>query len=57
MPFDPLPDPSVGSDLSLPLDPFVQPFEQAWQAGTRPAIDDYLPADAALRPAGCGNWC
>jgi serine/threonine protein kinase len=31
------------------IDAFVQPFENAWQAGGRPAIDDYLPAGGPLR--------
>src|SRR5262249_62118431 len=36
---------------SLPLDHFVEPFEQAWQTGRRPPLDDFLPDEPALRHA------
>jgi hypothetical protein len=35
----------------LLIDAFVQPFEQAWQRGGRPAIDDFLPRDSPDRLA------
>ena len=31
------------------VDAFARPFEQAWQDGGRPAIDDFLPKDGSLR--------
>jgi serine/threonine protein kinase len=33
------------------IDPFVQRFEKAWQSGTPPAIDDFLPKDGPDRLA------
>lgn len=49
-----IPDRPVGSLPSSNwswLRPFVERFEQAWQRGERPAIEDCLPADAAGRLA------
>jgi serine/threonine-protein kinase len=31
------------------LERVVERFERAWQAGSRPALDDYLPANATMR--------
>src|SRR5947207_13772666 len=33
----------------LPLESAVKRFVNAWRQGTRPAINDYLPADDPLR--------
>src|SRR5262249_11219571 len=31
------------------VDAFVQPFEEAWQKGGEPSIDDFLPKDGPMR--------
>ena len=36
---------------SREVDRWVRRFESAWQAGKRPAIENYLPPEAALRSA------
>jgi hypothetical protein len=33
------------------IDAFVKRFEEAWQKGGRPAIDDFLPVEGPDRPA------
>jgi serine/threonine protein kinase len=38
-----------GRNGCLDLESFLQAFEDAWQGGQRPALDDYLPAAAELR--------
>src|SRR5438132_12505112 len=36
-------------ELWQEMDPFVQRFEEAWQKGGRPNIDDFLPTDCRTR--------
>src|SRR5436309_1886180 len=31
------------------IDVFVEPFEDKWEQGERPAIDDFLPVDSSIR--------
>jgi WD40 repeat protein/tRNA A-37 threonylcarbamoyl transferase component Bud32 len=50
MPAEHPPAADTSANASLTADQFVRPFEKAWQAGARPAIEDYLPADGPLRP-------
>jgi serine/threonine protein kinase len=42
---------SADEEMWKRIDPFVQRFETAWQSGTPPAIDDFLPTDGADRLA------
>jgi tRNA A-37 threonylcarbamoyl transferase component Bud32 len=41
----------LSAEDSAQLVPAVEQFEDAWEKGRRPAIDDYLPADGRLRQA------
>jgi tRNA A-37 threonylcarbamoyl transferase component Bud32 len=45
------PSSAVSSSTWKRREPLIRRFEAAWLRGERPAIDDYLPADAADRPA------
>jgi predicted Ser/Thr protein kinase len=42
---------AASQELSSELQRFVDRFEEAWQAGQRPRIDDYLPPEGADRPS------
>jgi WD40 repeat protein/serine/threonine protein kinase/tetratricopeptide (TPR) repeat protein len=45
------PDAPLDQETLQRIDPFIQRFEKAWQSGTPPAIDDFLPKEGPDRLA------
>ncbi|HEX8203703.1 MAG TPA: hypothetical protein VF590_24720, partial [Isosphaeraceae bacterium] len=47
----PQPAPGTGAGEGTWLERIVESFEDRWESGPRPSIDDYLPADGPARHA------
>jgi hypothetical protein len=50
-------DPDTGADEGTWLERIVEQFEDRWEAGPRPEIDAFLPADGPGAGPRWSSWC